>query len=96
MRRCYPTRIGDLWSGFKDEHPTISRLIAEGSIPDVWRRVAGDALADATKVSFARGTLFVQVGASVVRHEIFINRENFRFEMNAQLGEEIIQTIIVK
>ncbi len=96
MRRCYPTRIGDLWSGFKDEHPTISRLIAEGSIPDVWRRVAGDALADATKVNFVRGTLFVQVGASVVRHEIFINRENFRFEMNAQLGEEIIQTIIVK
>ena len=96
MRRCYPTRIGDLWSGFKNEHPTISRLIAEGSIPDVWRRVAGGALADATKVSFARGTLFVQVGASVVRHEIFINRENFRFEMNAQLGEEIIQTIIVK
>lgn len=96
MRRCYPTRIGDLWSGFKDEHPTISRLIAEGSIPDVWRRVAGDALANATKVNFVRGTLFVQVGASVVRHEIFINRENFRFEMNAQLGEEIIQTIIVK
>lgn len=96
MRRCYPTRIGDLWSGFKSEHPTIVRLIAEGSVPDVWRRVAGDGLADATKVNFVRGTLFVQVGASVVRHEIFLNRENFRHEMNAILGEEIIKTIIVK
>lgn len=96
MRRCYPTRIGELWSGFKDEHPTISRLIAEGSVPDVWRRVAGDSLADATKVNFVRGTLFVQVGASVVRHEIFINRENFRYEMNAILGSELIKNIIVK
>lgn len=96
MRRCYPTRIGDLWRGFKEEHPTISRLIAEGSVPDVWRRVAGAGLADATKVTFARGTLFVHVGASVVRHEIFINRENFRHEMNAILGEEIVRTIIVK
>ncbi|MBQ8271653.1 MAG: DUF721 domain-containing protein [Tidjanibacter sp.] len=96
MRRCYPTRIGELWSGFKEEHPTISRLIAEGSVPDVWRRVAGEGLANATKVTFVRGTLFVQVGASVVRHEIFINRENFRHEMNAILGEEFVKTIIVK
>ncbi len=96
MRRCYPTRIGDLWSGFKSEHPTISRLIAEGSVPDVWRRVAGDGIADATKVNFVRGNLFVQVGVSVLRHEIFINRENFRHEMNAILGEDIIKNIIVK
>lgn len=96
MRRCNPTRIGDLWMGFKDEHPTIARLIAEGSVPDVWRRVAGDNLADATKINFVRGTLFVQVGASVVRHEIFLNRENFRHEMNEILGVEIIKTIIVK
>lgn len=96
MRRCYPTRIGDLWSGFKNEHPTIARLIAEGSVGEVWRRVAGDSLADATKVTFVRGTLFVQIGASVVRHEILINRENFRHEMNSILGEEIIHTIIVK
>ncbi len=96
MRRCYPTRIGDLWSGFKSEHPTISRLIAEGSVPDVWRRVAGDGIADATKVNFVRGNLYVQVGASVLKHEIFINRENFRHEMNTILGEEIIRAIIVK
>ena len=96
MRRCYPTRIGELWGGFKEDHPTVARLIAEGSVPDVWRRVAGDALADATKINFVRGTLFVQVGASVVRHEIFLNRENFRHEMNEILGVEIIKTIIVK
>ena len=96
MRRCQPIRIGELWSGFKREHPYISRLIAEGSVPDVWRRVAGDGLADATKVNFVRGNLYVQVGASVLKHEIFINRENFRHEMNTILGEEIIRAIIVK
>lgn len=96
MRRCYPTRIGELWSSFKSDHPHISRLIAEGSVPDVWRRVAGDGLADATSVNFVRGILYVKVGASVVRQEIFMNRENFRYEMNSILGEEIIKHIIVK
>ena len=96
MRRCKPTRIGELWGGFKEEHPTIAHLITIGSVPDVWRRVAGDALADATKVNFARGTLYVQVGPSVLRHEIFMNRENFRYDINSILGSEIIKTIIVK
>lgn len=96
MRRCYPTRIGDLWKGFKDEHPTISRLITEGSVPDVWREVAGEAIASATRVNFVRGNLYVQVGPSVLRHEIFLNRENFRYEMNSSLGSEVIKNIIVK
>lgn len=96
MRRCNPVRIGDLWRGFKDEHPYIAQLIAEGSVPDVWRRVAGDAIADASKVTFARGVLFVKVGPSVLRHEIFMNRENFRYEINSILGGEIVKSIIVK
>lgn len=96
MRRCNPTRIGELWSGFKDEHPYIGQLIAEGSVPDVWRRVAGDAIADASQVKFLRGVLYVKVGPSVLRQEIFMNRENFRYEINAQLGSEIVKSIIVK
>jgi hypothetical protein len=38
----------------------------------------------------------VKVGPSVLRHEIFMNRENFRYEINAHLGQEIVRTIIVK
>jgi hypothetical protein len=96
MRRCNPTRIGELWNGFKDEHPYISQLIAEGSVPDVWREVAGDAIADASQVNFVRGVLYVKVGPSVLRHEIFMNRENFRYEINSRLGGEIVKSIIVK
>ncbi|MBO7197604.1 MAG: DUF721 domain-containing protein [Tidjanibacter sp.] len=96
MRRCFPTRIGSLWSGWKEEHPFIKRLIAEGSIPEVWRTIVGDRLADVTEVNFVRGVLYVKVGPSVVRHEIFMNRENFRYELNSALGEELVRTIIVK
>lgn len=96
MRRCYPTPIGDLWKGFKEEHPYIAQLIAQGSVPDVWRRVAGDAIADASEVNFIRGTLYVKVGPSVLRHEIFMNRENFRYEINSILGDEIVKSIVVK
>ena len=89
-------RIGELWSNFKSEHPEIERKITEGSIPDVWARVAGQQIASATQLNFVRGVLYVKVGPSMLRHEIFINRENFRFEMNSILGSELIGTIIVK
>ncbi len=88
--------LGELWSNFKSEHPEIERKIAEGSIPDVWARVAGERIASATQVNFVRGVLYVKVGPSMLRHEIFINRENFRFEMNAILGNDLVGTIIVK
>ena len=64
--------------------------------PRLWRRVAGEQIADATQVNFVRGVLYVKVGPSVLRHEIFINRENFRYEMNSILGSDLIGTIIVK
>ncbi|MBQ2796677.1 MAG: DUF721 domain-containing protein [Tidjanibacter sp.] len=96
MRRCKPMLFGEIWSNFKSEHPEIERKITEGSIPDVWRRVAGEQIADATQVNFVRGVLYVKVGPSVLRHEIFINRENFRYEMNSILGSDLIGTIIVK
>lgn len=96
MRRCFPTRLGDLWHGFKEEHPYISALIAEGSVPDVWRRVVGDAIADSSEVKFLKGVMYVKVGPSVLRHEIFMNRENFRYEINAQLGSEVVKSIVVK
>ena len=88
--------LGELWSNFKSEHPEIERKITEGSIPDVWARVAGQHIASATQVNFVRGVLYVKVGPSMLRHEIFINRDKFRFEMNEILGGDIIGTIIVK
>ena len=88
--------LGELWSNYKSEHPDIENKITVGSIPDVWTRVAGERIAAATQVNFVRGVLYVKVGPSMLRHEIFINRENFRFEMNSILGSELIGTIIVK
>lgn len=88
--------LGELWNNFKSEHPEIERKITEGSIPDVWQRVVGEQIASATRVNFVRGVFYVKVGPSMLRHEIFINRENFRYEMNQILGSEVIGTIIVK
>lgn len=96
MRRCQPIRLGALWQSYKSDNPDIERKIKEGSVGDVWRQVVGDRIADATQVNFVRGVLYARVTASVLRHELFMNRENIRYEMNQILGEEIIGTIIVK
>lgn len=96
MRRCYPIRIGELWQSYKSDNPDIERKIKEGSVGDVWRQVVGDRIAMATQVNYVRGVLCVKVNASVLRHELFMNRENIRHEMNSILNEEIVGTIIVK
>lgn len=96
MRRCYPIRIGELWQSYKSDNPDIARKIKEGSVGDVWRQVVGDRIADATRVNFVRGVLYARVPSSVLRHELFVNRENIRHEMNTILGEPIVGTIIVK
>lgn len=96
MRRCRPTLIGDVWSAFKRDHPDIEHKIRVGSVGDVWARVVGDRVAAATQTNFVRGVFYVRVGSSVLRHELFLNRENLRHQMNQILEEEIVGTIIVK
>ena len=85
--------LGELWSNYKSEHPEIERRITEGSIPDVWARVAGEHIAAATQVNFVRGVLYVKVGPSMLRHEIFINRYYFiSFSQKPYVGTIYIKT----
>ena len=96
MRRCYPVRIGELWQSYVNDHPDLARRMKEASVGDVWRKVVGERIADATQTNFVRGVFYVRVASSVLRHELFLNRENLRYEMNQHLGEEMVGTIIVK
>lgn len=96
MRRCKPTLIGDVWKAFKQDNPDIAHKIREGSVGDVWKRVVGENVAATTQTNFVRGVLYVKVGPSVLRHELFLNREQLRHQMNQILGEEIVGVIIVK
>ena len=47
MKRTEPKLIGDILKEFF-ERPYVARRIAMGSIPDYWREIVGEHIADLT------------------------------------------------
>lgn len=97
MRRSKPVRIGELWSGFVEESPQLTRGLREARIPEIWPRIVGAPLASLTSsVEVKNGILHVCVTSSPARHELFMRREQIRSRINAELGLNLIRSVIVK
>ena len=77
--------------------PEIAAKIAEGELPETWRSVVGDAVADlTTQLQLNRRILYVSVRSSVVRSELLYRRESLRQELNRRSRVPIIDSIIIK
>lgn len=77
--------------------PEIAARIAEGELPDTWRSVVGDAVADLTsQLQLNRRILYVSVRSSVIRSELLYRRESLRRELNERSRVPIIDSIIIK
>ena len=77
--------------------PEIAAKIAEGELPETWRSVVGDAVADlTTQLQLNRRILYVAVSSSVVRSELLYRRESLRQELNRRSRVPIIDSIIIK
>lgn len=96
MRRCTPTRIGDIWSGFRRDNPRVAYKLAVGRIPEVWGKVVGPEIAALTTRIELKGVILnISISSSVVRHEIFLRRASLTGRLNEELGAEIIRDIFV-
>jgi len=77
--------------------PNIAAKIAEGYLPDTWREVVGDRIADqTTQIRLVRGTLYVHVLSSVVRSELMLRRAALRNELNNRSRVPLVQNVIIK
>jgi len=85
-----------LWQSYKRENPEAEAAITEGSVPDLWRETVGEQIASVTKVEFRKGILYLSVGSSVLRSELFVRREAFRTELNRRLGSELVRNVIIR
>ena len=96
MRRTNPKPIGELLDKlFKS--PDIAAKIAEGSLPDTWRKVVGPAVAEQTRqVRLVRGVLYVHVQSSVVRSELMLRRNALIHAINAESGVNLVRDVVVQ
>ncbi len=96
MKRTEPKSVGSLFKELFNS-PHIAAKIAEGCLPDTWREVVGDRIADQTsQIRLVRGTLYVHVQSSIVRTELMMRREELCGALNAKSRVPIVRSVIVK
>ena len=96
MRRTKTMLMGDLLEEFF-RRPYIAAKIAEGKLPDTWRAIVGDRAADVTtELRLDRPILYVRIQSSVLRSELFYQRDALRDEINRRSGMQLVNAVIVR
>ena len=96
MRRTKTMLMGDLLEEFF-KRPYVAAKIAEGKLPDTWREIVGDRIADQTsELRLDKHILQVRVQSSVVRSELFYQREALKEEINRRSGIRIVNAVIIR
>ena len=86
MRRTKTMMMGELLDEFF-KRPYVAAKVAEGRLPDTWREIVGErAAADTTELRLERHILHVRIRSSVLRQELFYQREALKEEINRRSG----------
>lgn len=96
MRRTKTMLMGDLLEEFF-KRPYIAAKVAEGRLPETWRSIVGDRVADlTTELRLERHILHVRIQSSVLRQELFMQRDALREEINKRSGVRLVNAVIVR
>lgn len=96
MRRTKTQTIGELLEEFF-KRPYVAAKIAEGRMPEYWRKIVGEVTARHTReVKLENHILYVSVDSSVVRQELFYRRDHLMQLLNERAGHHLINAIIIR
>lgn len=96
MRRTKTMLMGDLLEEFF-RRPYVAAKVAEGKLPDTWREIVGDRAADlTTELRLENHILHVRIQSSVLRSELFYQREALRDQINRRSGLKLVNAVIVR
>lgn len=96
MRRTQTRRIGDILEEFF-KRPYVARKIAEGKLPEFWREIVGEHVANLTHdVRLERGILYISVSSSVVRNDLFYRRDQLAQLINQRAGVQLVNAVIIR
>lgn len=96
MRRTKTQLMGELLEEFF-RRPYIAAKIAEGKLPDTWRTVVGDRVAnETTELKLENHILHVRIRSSVLRQELFYQRDALRDALNEHAGVRLVNAVIIR
>lgn len=96
MRRTKTQLMGDLLEEFF-QRPYIAAKVAEGKLPDTWRAVVGDRIANETiELRLENHILHVRLRSSILRQELFYQRDALRDALNEKSGVRLVNAVIIR
>ncbi len=96
MRRTKTLLMGDLLKEFFSR-PYIAATVAEGKRPDTWREIVGErAAAETVELKLENRVLYVRIRSSILRSELFYQREALRREINERSGVKFVNVVIIR
>ena len=96
MRRTKTQLMGELLEEFF-RRPYIAAKVAEGKLPETWRAVVGDRTAnETTELRLENHILHVRIRSSILRQELFYQRDALRDALNEQAGVRLINAVIIR
>ena len=96
MRRTKTMLVGDVLKEFFSR-PYVAAKVAEGRLPDTWREIVGDRVADlTTSLKLENHVLTAYISSSVVRSELFYRRESLMQEINRLSGVKLVNVVLIK
>lgn len=88
--------MGDLLDEFF-RRPYVAARVAEGRLPDTWREIVGDYAADeTTQLRLENRILHVRIRSSVLRSELFRQREALATEINRRAKVRLVASIVIR
>lgn len=96
MRRTKTMLLGDVLEEFFSR-PYVAAKVAEGKLPDTWREVVGNRVADhTTELKLENHVLYAHISSSILRSELFYRREAIAQEINRVSGVRLVNVVIIK
>ncbi|MDR3651563.1 MAG: DUF721 domain-containing protein [Paludibacter sp.] len=79
----------------KEQH--LDKPLFERRLIDAWPQVLGNNIMKYTSdLSIRNKVLYVSLTSSVLRHDLFLSREEIRKSLNIYVGAEVIVDIVFK
>lgn len=96
MRRRNTETIRDVIEQFLKQKK-LDKPLFEKKIMDAWPEVLGKNIMDySSNLSVKNRKLYVTITSSVLRHDLFITRENIVQSLNNHVGSHVIDEIIFR
>lgn len=96
MRKKNTESLRDVISQvLKSNH--LDKPLNEKRIIDAWPKVLGENIMQyTTELNIKNRILYVTLSSSVLRHDLFLSREEIKNSLNKQVGGDIINSIIFR